>query len=123
MSTVNIAALNAFPDIFSVRPRSEDDEVCIQDIKAVLEKHGKIDRFGLTLLHKHFEIEEGEVLVEETDESTRTQTIQPFKRSEISGTILETAWHLGSNSIGLTCIQTCVSYSDKHRYQHVTMGK
>ena len=70
-----------------------------------------------------FEIEEGEVLVEETDESTRTQTIQPFKRSEISGTILETAWHLGSNSIGLTCIQTCVSYSNKHRYQHVTMGK
>ncbi len=122
MSTVNIAALNAFPDIFSVRPRSEDDEACIQDIKAVLEKHGKIDRFGLTLLHKHFDIKEGEMLVEETDESTRTQTIQPLQQSEIGGAIIETAWHLGSNSAGIGCYLNCVAYPYDHQRSHIKAG-
>jgi hypothetical protein len=40
------------------------DAKFVQDLVAVLEKHGNLDRFGLCLLHDHFSLGDGEVLVE-----------------------------------------------------------
>ena len=39
---------------------SEKDAVCFKDIREVLIKHNALDRFGMCLIHKHFEMSEDE---------------------------------------------------------------
>ncbi|MET7932648.1 hypothetical protein [Streptomyces sp. NPDC005322] len=48
------------------------DAKFVQDLIAVLEKHGNLDRFGLCLLHDHFPLDTDEVLVETNDPASRT---------------------------------------------------
>lgn len=48
------------------------DAQFVQDLVAVLEKHGNLDRFGLCLLHEHFPLAAGEVMVESSDPQART---------------------------------------------------
>lgn len=48
----------------------------VQDLAAVLEKHGNLNRFGLCLLHDHFALADGEVLVETNDPEARTLRTQ-----------------------------------------------
>jgi hypothetical protein len=62
-------------DIDEVKPLSDDDKQCIAELKDVLERHGALQRFGVTLLQNHFPVYEGEVLVEECDEEARTLTL------------------------------------------------
>ena len=59
-------------DITEVIPLSEKDDELIQELVAVLRKHNALDRFGLTLLHQHFDIGDDEVMVESTDIEART---------------------------------------------------
>jgi hypothetical protein len=52
------------------------DAKFVQDLVAVLEKHGNLDRFGLCLLHDHFSLAAGEVLVETGGPEARTLRTQ-----------------------------------------------
>ncbi len=52
------------PNIDEVSALSDEDRVCIDEIISVLEKHDRLKRFGLTLLHQHFPVEDGEILLE-----------------------------------------------------------
>ena len=54
---------------------SADDLTCMGEIAEVLTRHGKAERFHLTVAHKHFDLQEGEFLVETTDEARRVSTI------------------------------------------------
>lgn len=51
----------------------------------VLSRHGKLNPFGLSLLHDHFEMAEDEVLKETCDPQTRTLTMSPVKDSSLAG--------------------------------------
>jgi len=79
----NLSNTTDLPDIADVEPFSEKDNACLEEIRQVLIKHGNVKRFGLTLLHRHFEMSADETLVEETDPLTRIQTIKPVKLSEV----------------------------------------
>ncbi|MFI1766487.1 hypothetical protein ACH41H_31140 [Streptomyces sp. NPDC020800] len=48
------------------------DAEFVEDLVAVLAKHGNLNRFGLCLLHDHFPLRAGEVLVETNDPEART---------------------------------------------------
>lgn len=86
------------PDIDSVEPRSAADDAMFQEMAKVLAKHDALRRFGVTLLHTHFPIKEGEVLLETTNHETREQLIRPVQLSEAeSRGALETSWRLGPN--------------------------
>src|SRR5437773_800453 len=100
--------LPAVPDIDEVEPVSEKDQVCIQAIREVLEKHGALRRFGITLLHEHFTIAEDEVMMEFVDKEARTLTTRPVKAADyLANTSVETVWRLDSQ-IGLRrCEQLC----------------
>ncbi|MFD0935605.1 hypothetical protein [Methylobacterium trifolii] len=67
------------------------------EIKKVLEKHGKVERFGVNLLHKHFDLEDTEVLVESSDKRSRTTTEAVYNKNdpEIVDAI-DTSWYLGT---------------------------
>lgn len=85
--------VNNFPHINNVIPISEIDTALLDEIGEVLVKYQATERFGITLLHKHFEMEEDEVLLEHCDETNRTLIASPIKSSELENIqIIETVW-------------------------------
>ncbi|MBS1596084.1 MAG: hypothetical protein JST90_17360 [Bacteroidetes bacterium] len=78
--TIQPTKWSDMPHISAVKEFSEDDNECLMEIRDVLMKHGNLNRFGIYLLHNHFEVGEDEFLLEMTDESQRTQVIQPVKK-------------------------------------------
>jgi hypothetical protein len=67
--------------ISDVRPIGDSDEACLEDIRQVLIKHGCLGRFGVSLLHNHFHLDDGEILLETTDVNTREQYLRPVSKA------------------------------------------
>ncbi len=76
---------DGLPDIDVVAQLDDDDHQILAEIRAVLARHDALERFGVTLLHSHFDLDPGEILVEEVDRNSRTLTTRPRHRSEIRG--------------------------------------
>jgi len=95
-------------DIGDVEPISEGDLTCLAEVREVLKKFGKRERFGVALLHKHFDMAEDEILVEHTNKEERVLTIRPAK-PETAGKTIETIWMLldGEPKAMLGCRQYC----------------
>ena len=87
---------------------SEQDQVLFSDIREVLEKHGALEKFGITLLHEHFPIADDEILKEWHDVENRTLTLKPIKRGSIANNnLMYTAWELKNNTAAIMiCIKT-----------------
>lgn len=86
-------AWSGLPDVDSVKPLQDSDQEVLDELNAVLRKHGYTERFGIFLLHRHFHLDEGEILVEYTDIAERTQTIVVDKATPENKTnFLQTAW-------------------------------
>ena len=114
-------ALSNLPDVDSVPPLSDADFACLRDIRAVLERYGLLERFGVTLLHKHFDLEVDEILLETTDVRGRVQTIRPVKTDDLPKTaeVLETSWSLQAGEVLMACKRACVKQQGNHTYEHV----
>jgi uncharacterized repeat protein (TIGR03803 family) len=67
------------------------------------------------LLHNHFQVHEGEVLVEDCDDVTRTLTIRPMKRTDIKEeNLMQTNWRLDTKTPVLGCRGYCVMREGSH---------
>lgn len=88
-----------------------DDAACLAEVRAVLAKHGALDRFGIMLLHKHFEIADDECLLETIDTEQRTLMVRPIPRAEL-GNAMQTQWRLSQADP----LQWCEVYC--HRLPH-----
>jgi len=110
VATISLQAvkLNQLRHIDDVMPLDASD-ACLQELKDVLVKHGCQYKIGLTLLHKHFDLADDEVLLEHCDEAARTLTIRPIKRTELGPHVMETAWHFDENALTgqLACEPFC----------------
>lgn len=96
------------PDVMDVEPLGAADHACLQEIKDVLLRHGRLNRFGVTLLHEHFAMSDNEVLVEDCDPVSRTLTIRPEKiSSDVLGSSIETSWELGDGAVLSVCRVRC----------------
>lgn len=96
------------PDIMDVVPLGAHDDECLKEIRDVLLRHGKIDRFGITLIHDHFHMDSDEALIEDCDPHTRTLTIRPEKlRKNLSSPAIETSWELGRGEVLTVCRVRC----------------
>ncbi|EAY31870.1 hypothetical protein [Microscilla marina] len=94
--------INSLQNIDEVKPLGQEpnDVACFEELREVLKKHQKLDRFGLCLLHKHFDVNEDEILVESCDVKNRTLTIQPEKtaaEARSNETLLETNWRFSED--------------------------
>lgn len=119
MKIVLDSNIQAPAHISEVEPRSANDNALFGELAEVLKKHNALDRFGVTLLHRHFEIKPGEVLLETTDIPSRVQTIRPVKHDEMTADpYVETSWRLGDGWIAMGC--KCVKFGDDH--QHLSRG-
>lgn len=98
---------NDLHDLRDVEPRNESDEACIAELRAVLEKHNALSRFGVCLLHDHFEVDDTEILEETHDPVARTLMAKPMDRATASSRgMIETMWHLGTGR----AIQGCMPF-------------
>ncbi len=93
-----IASTKGLPDIKDLKPFSEKDMACLDEIREILHKHDAIGRFGVNLLHSHFDISDDEALVEDTDVENRRQTISVIKKKEIPATAIYTNWRFDTHS-------------------------
>ena len=75
--------------IDDVRPIDATDAVCLDEIRGVLERHGYLDRFGVALLHSHFQLADDEILLETTDVKSREHWVRPVSRSSLSNAGIE----------------------------------
>lgn len=119
-------AFNDLPDVDAVTPLSDADLACLRDVREVLERHRRLQRFGVVLLHKHFELEADEILLETTSVRDRVQTIRPVKAGDLAGDseLLETSWSLQAGEVLMGCRTACVKQQGEHTYEHVkTSGK
>jgi hypothetical protein len=93
------------------------DADCLADIRNVLARHGKLERFGITLMHKHFEIGDDECLVETIDVHTRTLTVRPYPKSDLAQAV-QTQWGLASHDPLQWCKQQCYYTGGSHTPPH-----
>ncbi len=116
MRTILESTLPAPAHIADVQQRSDEDDALFRELADVMKKHNALDRFGITLLHRHFDIQQGEVLLETTDVPSRVQTIEPVKEETLAGMpYVETSWRLGDGWVAMACV--CVKYGDDHSHQ------
>lgn len=99
----------------------EKDQPLFDELKAVLTRHGALHRFGVTLLHKHFDVYEGERMIESCDTETRTLTIQPVSRPlGENETHVGTGWRFdtGSLMVNQLCFADCLKSGTRHKEIH-----
>ena len=108
-------------DIHEVEPISDKDSEVLRQLREVLLKNNAIDRFGVTLIHKHFDLQENEQLVEFTDIENRRLTIEPVSEGAGINTI-ETSWKFSKEVGGMQPLTICVFrcfYDSNSTPQHV----
>jgi hypothetical protein len=117
LATMQWASL---PDIADVPKLVDADHECLDAIRDVLLRHNAIGRFGVHLVHKHFEVAPDEVLVEYTDVEARTLNCQVEKRvakAAFDSNRIETMWSFVGDSATRVCDQQCV-YNSGHASRH-----
>ena len=108
---VDVQPREPLPGVDEVEPLNEKDRQLFNELHDVLKRHGALRRFGITLLHQHFEIADDEVLLEQADKKNRRQVITPVKSSSLKGiNVLETSWRLDTGMPALVCV--CVVLPD-----------
>lgn len=122
-TVLNISPMQWMPlkDIDEVAPLNDNDTECLKEIRDVLLRHNKIDRFGVALIHKHFDMQDDEVLMEYCDPENRCLTIQPMKTGEEVRSI-QTLWKLNAdgNKPLAACYQQCeVNIHGNHMRRHL----
>jgi len=117
------------PDLDQVKPLSSADSTCLKEVAEVLERHAAIDRFGITLLHDHFDLRPGEVLVETCDPEQRVLTTAPttIPAEDDNWRLVETSWRFepdASPTPTLVCRVGCfVDLQDRHKRTHDRVWK
>lgn len=115
-------AYQGLPHIDDVAPFSDADRACLDEVRAVLDRHGMTNRFGVCLLHQHFPIRDDEVLVETCDEEERTLTLRPISKDSLPfHSVVETVWRFDRPGASAACWKACVADgpAGSHRTKHV----
>lgn len=98
-------------DIDGVDPIDEADAPCLKELYAVLKRHDRHERFGVTLLHKHFAMNDDEVLLEHSDNANRSLVLRPAKVDSVEvKRSVQTSWQLTDNDGAVTntaCYRRC----------------
>ena len=116
---LNTMQWSAVDDISEVAPISENDDACLSDIQTVLKKYGNLNRFGVTLIHKHFDLADDEIMLETTDEEKREHWVRPVKLSAIekAGADVQTTvitFDESGYKQGCTCLMVGGGHTGRH---------
>jgi len=116
-------AANRQPDILDAAVRSEKDACVFLEIREVLKKYGLERKYGISLLHKHFDLADDEILLEHTDLETRTLTTKPTKLGAVPpGSLIETLWMFDDDVVMGNCVVVCYAEQTGHVGRHRPAG-
>lgn len=110
--------------IDDVDPISDNDYAVLEELRQVISKHGYENRFGISLIHKHFELAKDEIALEETDEDARISTVRATKDPGTKNTI-STVWRFAKDPTGVSTVTKCVMrchYMLGHKSRHRIEG-
>jgi hypothetical protein len=101
------------PTFDDAQPLGAGDEAFVKEFHALLAKHSNLHRFGLTLLHEHFALEDDEVLLETNDPEARSLSLEVVKRSELADVDFKaTSWNFSTmtdDSTSFESMTACAS--------------
>lgn len=108
----------ALPALSDAAALDAEDMACLVALRAVLARHGKLDRFAVHLAHKHFELAPDEILIEQPDPDGRTQHVTVGRRGDFPAA-LPTTWlfddaPLSPHGLHLADALYCVCVTDVH---------
>jgi hypothetical protein len=106
-----------------VEPLGTSDEQVMEDIRNVLERHDALSRFGIFLVHKHFELAPDEYILETTDEDAREQRLSVVRGDNPDENTIQTMWQF--DKYGETAVTQCVlrcHYDSGHKQRHKREG-
>ena len=122
MSQMNVIPVqwSMFKDIDDVAPLSEEDYPVLSDIRDVLRRHEKLSRFGVALLHSHFELEPGEIMVESADKAQRVLKLEPVRKEPDTIELMGTIWALADGELSTMawCRRYCARWVFGHDKAH-----
>lgn len=97
----------------------EQDHTLFRELRDVLRKHDALKRFGVFLIHKHFEVADDEEMTECTDHEARTLTILPRKKGEIDRDVtITTNWiFTETEQVAASCC-SCAKNENGHLGTH-----
>lgn len=106
-------------NIDEVEPLDELDIVCLEEICQVLARHGRINRFGVALLHNHFSLQDGEMMVEFSDAQNRALVTKPMNSKNLDPSrFVQTLWRF-DDVVGRQCVRECnKDASGYHNFYH-----
>ncbi|MBK6545758.1 MAG: hypothetical protein IPG12_10875 [Saprospiraceae bacterium] len=109
---------NELCDIQEVALITEDDSNCLAELKEIIVKHGKENKFGISLLHKHFDLLENEMLVETINIKDRVLTTKPvYADEQRKNSLVQTVWCFSKDqSFSKACESFCPK-DDKGRHR------
>lgn len=91
------------------------DDACLEEVREVLARHGRLNKFGIALLHYHFPINESEIMVETIDPVLRSLLSRPVPLAEIDrASVMETAWRFGPDEGDIRPMMNCDMKSLSH---------
>jgi hypothetical protein len=104
-------------DLRDVPALDQHDLACMVELREVLIRHGRLQRFALQLVHKHFDLDADEVLVEYSDPLAREQVLRVERRdaAALRGAI-PTTWMLAVAQPLVACV--CA-----YRAEHGHLGR
>lgn len=89
--TIRPMQWSLLPDLADAAPLNAADIDCLRELRDVLARHGKLDRFAVHLAHRHFDLAPDEILIERPDAATRTQHVSVGLRSDQADAV-PTTW-------------------------------
>jgi hypothetical protein len=121
MKGLTIAPLHwsRLPDLREAAPLDGHDLACMVEVRDVLARHGRLDRFALHLVHKHFELRADEVLVEYSDPATREQwqRVEPRISARLQAAV-PTTWMLAAPTAPLAVCVCAYRIDQGHLGRH-----
>lgn len=119
---IPVSVLSAqLKDLNDIEPLQPHEVEILRDVRNVLQRHGALDRFGIHLLHKHFDLAENETLVESVDVDQRTLITRPMP-TDTDAVTVETSWKFGSDDDAaqglIQCWLTCRQFGTMHMPAH-----
>lgn len=100
-------------NIDEVEPLNDSDHDCLTEVRDVLKRHGKLDRFGVALLHSHFDLQPDEIMLEAVNEADRTLVTSIVKQTSEPANHIGTIWSLRDDA---TTMAYCKQYCKRPEY-------
>ena len=128
MSNVVVQAVewSTLKDVDDVEPITDKDHDILAEIRDIVIKHGYQNRFGVCLLHKHFDIAANEVALETTDVERRISVVQVVPANDhLMESSLQTSWRFVADEVqnATVCRKQCNPVGTaSHRQEHIKWG-